>query len=86
MATTEARPHGRVITGRIGDPQEGVRQPEPIVLPDAAWLFSRTADRLVALADGFRESAESWADLLRDAKRRGMTIVPIRRIPPCRTG
>jgi len=28
---------------------------------------------LVALADGFRESAESWADLLRDAKRRGMT-------------
>ena len=27
---------------------------------------------LVALADGFRESTESWADLLRDAKRRGM--------------
>jgi transposase-like protein len=27
---------------------------------------------LVALADGFRESAESWADLLRDSKRRGM--------------
>jgi len=27
---------------------------------------------LVALADGFRESCESWADLLRDAKRRGM--------------
>ena len=27
---------------------------------------------LVALADGFRESAESWADLLRDAKHRGM--------------
>jgi putative transposase len=28
---------------------------------------------LVALADGFRESSASWADLLRDAKRRGMT-------------
>jgi putative transposase len=27
---------------------------------------------LVALADGFRESTESWADLLRDCKRRGM--------------
>lgn len=27
---------------------------------------------LIALADGFRESSESWADLLRDAKRRGM--------------
>jgi putative transposase len=28
---------------------------------------------LVALSDGFRESDESWADLLRDCKRRGMT-------------
>ncbi len=27
---------------------------------------------LLALADGYRESAESWADLLRDCKRRGM--------------
>ena len=27
---------------------------------------------LIALADGFRESAESWADLLRDCKRRSM--------------
>jgi transposase-like protein len=27
---------------------------------------------LVALADGFRESSESWAGLLRDCKRRGM--------------
>ena len=28
--------------------------------------------QLVALADGYRESAESWADLLRDCARRGM--------------
>jgi len=28
---------------------------------------------LIALTDGFRESSESWADLLRDCKRRGMT-------------
>ncbi|MGH2579609.1 MAG: IS256 family transposase [Actinomycetota bacterium] len=27
---------------------------------------------LVALADGYRESTESWAELLRDVKRRGM--------------
>jgi transposase-like protein len=27
---------------------------------------------LVALADGYRESTQSWADLLRDCKRRGM--------------
>jgi putative transposase len=28
---------------------------------------------LVALTDGFRESTESWAELLRDCRRRGMT-------------
>jgi putative transposase len=28
---------------------------------------------LVALADGFRESTESWADLLRSCRQRGMT-------------
>ena len=27
---------------------------------------------LVAIADGYRESAESWAELLRDLKKRGM--------------
>ena len=27
---------------------------------------------LIALADGYRESTDSWADLLRDCKRRGM--------------
>jgi putative transposase len=29
-------------------------------------------NELVALADGFRESSESWADLLRECRRRGM--------------
>ncbi|MEV0709633.1 IS256 family transposase [Nocardia aurea] len=28
---------------------------------------------LVAISDGYRESTESWADLLRDCRRRGMT-------------
>jgi transposase-like protein len=28
--------------------------------------------KLVAIADGYRESTESWADLLRDLRRRGM--------------
>lgn len=30
------------------------------------------AKELIAITDGFRESADSWADLLRDCKRRGM--------------
>jgi putative transposase len=28
-------------------------------------------NELVALADGYSESSESWADLLRDCRRRG---------------
>ena len=32
----------------------------------------RVNDKLMALADGYRESAGSWADLLRDYGRRGM--------------
>lgn len=31
---------------------------------------------LIALTDGYREAAESWADLLRDCKRRGM-LAPV---------
>ena len=31
---------------------------------------------LLALTDGFRESEESWRELLRDLKRRGLTIDP----------
>ncbi len=40
-----------------------------------ATAFGVRADgrkELVALADGYRESTESWADLLRDCARRGM--------------
>jgi putative transposase len=29
-------------------------------------------EELIAIADGYRESTESWAELLRDAERRGM--------------
>jgi transposase-like protein len=29
-------------------------------------------EKLVAIADGYRESTQSWADLLRDCKRRGL--------------
>ncbi len=39
-------------------------------------MIGVTADgrkELIALTDGYRESAESWADLLRDAKRRGLS-------------
>ena len=41
-----------------------------IVLGCAEGLDNKSV--AVALADGFRESSESWADLLRDGKRRGM--------------
>src|SRR6185437_483465 len=39
---------------------------------DYVYLWADGRKELVALADGYRESVESWADLLRDAARRGM--------------
>ena len=36
------------------------------------WVRADGSKELVALADGYRESAGSWADLLRDCARRGM--------------
>ena len=36
------------------------------------WSPARRDERLVALDDGYRESTESWAMVLRDLKRRGM--------------
>ncbi len=32
------------------------------------------AKELIAIAEGLRESTESWADLLRDCRRRGMRV------------
>jgi transposase-like protein len=37
------------------------------------WVRTDGRKELVALADGFRESSQSWADLLRSCRRRGMT-------------
>jgi FdhE protein len=51
MAQPDHRLHGRVITGPLGDPQQGVRQPAPIILPDVSSLFRRRAERLLSLAD-----------------------------------
>jgi transposase-like protein len=36
------------------------------------WPQDDGTKELVAIADGYRESIESWADVLRDLKRRGM--------------
>jgi transposase-like protein len=38
----------------------------------ACWSCADGRKELIALADGYRESTESWADLLRDCGRRGM--------------
>jgi FdhE protein len=51
MALPETPPRGRV-TGRIGDPLQGVRQPEPIILPHPSALFAHRAERLLVLAEG----------------------------------
>jgi len=42
------------------------------VLNETCYELIRRTEELIALADGHRESAESWADLLRSCKRHGM--------------
>jgi len=42
-------------------------------------LMGATADgkkELIAVADGYRESEQSWYELLQDAKQRGLTLAP----------
>ncbi len=42
-------------------------------------LMGATAEgrkELIAVADGYRESEQSWLSLLRDVKHRGLTIEP----------
>ena len=39
----------------------------------ASWAGSSSAAELLACGDGYRESAESWAEVLRGLKARGMT-------------
>ncbi len=43
-----------------------------LCLPVMIGVRADGRKELVALADGYRESVESWADLLRDAARRGV--------------
>src|SRR3546814_6992754 len=61
-----------------------VRRPPRSTRTDTRWPYTAhfgsmigvRADgrkELVALTDGLRESTESWADLLRSCRRRGMT-------------
>lgn len=47
-----------------------------LCLPVMIGVRADGRKELVALADGYRESTESWADLLRDCRRRGM-VAPV---------
>ncbi|MFE7330190.1 hypothetical protein ACFU8W_35560 [Streptomyces sp. NPDC057565] len=40
--------------------------------PGLRWLPVTQVQVPVAMSDGYCESADSWADLLRDCRRRGM--------------
>ena len=61
----------RVPVGRR-DPPEIRLGEEKLCLLVMIGVRADGRKELVALADGYRESAESWADLLRDCARRGM--------------
>ena len=50
-------------TGKwIGNPQGGVKAPDPLILPDPATRFARTAARLDSLSSGHPMAA--WIDFM----------------------
>ncbi|MFF7079207.1 IS256 family transposase [Streptomyces lavendulae] len=62
----------RLRLGRRGAPQ-GAARTGALVRPGALLGVRLDGTKeLIALAEGLRESTESWADLLRDCRRRGM--------------
>jgi FdhE protein len=58
MRQGETAPKG----GWIGNATGGVKAPEPIVLPDPAVRFARTAERLERLSEG--HPMEGWLDFM----------------------
>ena len=63
MRQGETAPKG----GWIGNASGGVKAPAPILLPDPAARFARTAARLERLADG--HAAEGWLAFMAEASR-----------------
>ena len=63
----------------IGSPTGGVKAPEPILLPDPAFRFARTAERLELLSEG--HPMEGWLDfmakLARAQQRVATTLAPL---------
>jgi FdhE protein len=66
----------------IGSPTGGVKAPEPILLPDPASRFARTAERLELLSEG--HPMEGWLDFMAKLARAqefaAITLAP-RRAP-----
>jgi FdhE protein len=54
-------------SGWIGNATGGVKAPEPILLPDAAVRFARTAERLEGLSKG--HPMEGWVDFMAKVAR-----------------
>jgi FdhE protein len=75
MRQGETAPKG----GWIGNPAGGVKAPEPILLPDPAVRFTRTAERLERLSEG--HPMEGWLDfmakLARAQHRAASTLAPL---------
>ena len=70
-AARPGRPGLRLRVGRRRPLQRPPRR-RPAVHPGHRRGRADGTKELVAVADGYRESTESWADLLRDLRRRGM--------------
>ena len=77
---SETTPPSRPVTCRSGlrlrvgrrRPPQGPSRPGPLCVLVLMGVRADGRKELIALAEGLRESTESWADLLRDCRRRGM--------------
>ena len=73
-----ARPQ-RVLAGRLpGGPAGGAWSSGQWVSAPTSWSGATAEGRreLIAVIDGIRESKQSWQELLRDLKQRGLTKPP----------
>ena len=68
----------------IGDPLGGVKAPEPIILPDPATRFAKSAARLVVLANG--HPMQDWlrfmARLMQAQQAAALTMKPLPGLDP----
>ncbi|BCQ08882.1 hypothetical protein JMUB5695_02321 [Mycobacterium heckeshornense] len=72
VTSADSMKNGHPVVAIQRDGQQVRLEQEKLCLLVMIGVRADGRKELVALTDGYRESTESWADLLRDCRRRGM--------------